>query len=161
MDLISKYADKLPGAGEPGVFDNLIKETELTHKYTNNDNVKEHAGETAEKVHEGSGTLIDLMKNTNRLSYFVKDDERVTGAVDTGTDLISRINNVLKKIVNLNCITKLCMLAKLLQKFEELKEELDKYIDQVKGFIQMASNKVRAFLENFINLEKLILFLSV
>ena len=142
MDLLTKYADKLPGAGEPGVFDELITETEKTHEYSAADNVKEYAGEDAEKVHDGSGKLLELMKNVNRLSYFVKDNEEVTDAVDTGSGLLGEINKVLKKIVDLNCITKLCLLAKLLKKFSELKDQLEEYIEKIKGFVQMVSKKV-------------------
>ena len=143
MDMISKYADKLPGAGDPGVFDDLIKETEQTEKLSGNGTVKDNVGENADMIHERSGQLLGLMKKTNRMSYFVKDNEEVTGAVEKGNWLIGEINKILKKIANINCITKFCTLAKLLRKIEELKDELEEYIEKIKGFAKMITEKVK------------------
>ncbi len=143
MDLISKYADKIPGKGEPGVFDDLIKETELTNNLSKNGNVEDNVGENAKVLEERSGQLLGLMKETNRLSYFVKDNEDVNGAVETGSGLLAEINKILKKISNINCFTKLCFLGKMLRKLNELKEELGEYIEKVKGFVTMVKDKVR------------------
>ena len=106
MDLISKYADQIPGAGEPGVFDDLIKQVKDTNELSDNNNVKDNVGENAKVLNEQSGTLLGLMKESNRLSYFVKDNEDVNGAVEKGTGLMGEINKILKKIANINCFTK-------------------------------------------------------
>ena len=145
MDLISKYADQIPGKGEPGVFDDLIKETELINDLSKNGNVEDNVGENAKVLEERSGQLLGLMKETNRLSYFVKDNEDVNGAVETGSGLLGEINKILKKISNINCFTKLCFLGKMLRKLDELKEELGEYIDKVKGFVTMVKDKVRTW----------------
>ncbi|CAI2380637.1 unnamed protein product [Moneuplotes crassus] len=138
MDLLSKYANKLPGQGEPGVFDDLIKGVRTTNELSKNHNVEDNVGENAKTLQEQSGNLLGLMTETNRLSYFVKDNKDVNGAVEEGSGIIAEINKILKKIANINCFTKLCLLGKLLKKLSELKETLEEYIGKVKGFVDMA-----------------------
>jgi len=77
-------------------------------------------------VNSVAGKLVEYMKDTNKYSYFVKDDERVTGTVEKGDDIVTTLNNILKKIINLNCVTKVCYLKELLEKFRELKAEIEK-----------------------------------
>ena len=159
MDILGKYANQLPGQGEPGVFDDLLKGVRTTNELSKNGNVQDNVGENAKTLEDQSGNLLGLMTETNRLSYFVKDNEDVNGAVEEGTGLIGEINKILKKISNINCFTKLCMLGKMLKKLNELKETLEEYINKVKGFVAMATTSVsKSLLSLFLLFQ---IFLSV
>ena len=142
MDLIAKYADKLPGKGEPGVFDQLIQDVELTKEYTEHEKIMEPYPDKAKPVNDIATKVLGYMKDSNRFSYFIKDDEKVTAAVEKGHEIIGELNSVLKRIINLNFCTKICMLSKLLRKFEELKQTFEQYKEEVEHFLEIAKRKV-------------------
>ena len=81
MDLIAKYADKIPGANEPGLFDNLISGLGDTIKYWGHDKIAKKYPDESNGIITVGELLLKMMKESNRLSYFVKDNEEVTGAV--------------------------------------------------------------------------------
>ena len=134
---------EVEGLGDPGVFDDPIEKIDLTKELSLNDKVKDYVGENADELHEISRQLFLLMTEINKLSQFAKADKETTDTAGKMDLLIERINKILKKIANINCITKCCTSEKSWSQIEELKDELEKYIEKIKSLTKMLSEKVK------------------
>jgi hypothetical protein len=71
------------------------------------------------------GSILPILEKLNPLGHFFKDNHEFKDFIKVLTDATFEIVNVLTKIVNMTCITKICLLVKLLKKFEELKAEFE------------------------------------
>ena len=93
MELVDKYADKIPGVskedilkkipgyGEPGLFEDTIAALKDTVKYAGHEKIsKKYPDESSGIVSVGEA-ILTLMGETNRFTYFLKDNHEVTGAL--------------------------------------------------------------------------------
>ena len=159
MDLVNKYADKIPGVskedilkkipgyGEPGLFEETIAALKETVKCAGHEKIsKKYPDESSGIVSVGEA-ILTLMGETNRFTYFLKDNHEVTGALEEGNSIVTELNKVLKKIIGLNCITTICLLVKLVQKMREYAKQLEEYKKKVEEFTEMAKKEASKWIE--------------
>ena len=138
MDLLDQFKGQLPQVQGPTMFDGLIKSMEETKKLSNSKNVKELAKDESESANTVVEGCLGILKPINSYSFFLKDNESVKGVVHDGEGYMKDLNGLLKKIADINCITKYCMLAKYLRKIQEIVEQLEAYKKELEEKAQLA-----------------------
>ena len=57
--------------------------------------------------------MLKAAEPLNKLSYFIKDNKGIKEKIDETEGVIDKINELLGKIVGMNCITEICIRAKI------------------------------------------------
>jgi hypothetical protein len=107
------------------MLDGVIKHAKYIEENVMNKNLSSRKPEAAQAVQSVVSAIIPVLEYINPLGHFYKDNEGFKSFLTSLEGVMKDIVGVLEKIVKMTCITKLCLLIKLLKKFEELKKEIE------------------------------------
>ena len=124
MDSIkAKILSQVPPS-EP-LMNGLIEDVKEISQHVTHPNIKNRKPEACNAVADVMNTILPILEKLNPLGFFFKDNHEFKDflhALEQGTQELVKL---LRKIVGMTCITKLCLLVKLLKKFEQLKDEFE------------------------------------